>query len=151
MTDTIETKDPEANTSNMETSSALPPEETERLGGEIVSALKTVYDPRVDWCYKTEPDPNIHGRTLRWPRGKVLGGCSSINGLLYVRGQPRDYDHWSQLGNPGWAYRELLPYFRRSEDREGGGDGQGSPDVGRVHCVGGQPEYCSRRARDPHL
>jgi choline dehydrogenase len=92
--------------------------------------LKTVYDPRVDWCYKTEPDPNIHGRTLRWPRGKVLGGCSSINGLLYVRGQPRDYDHWSQLGNPGWAYRELLPYFRRSEDREGGGDafhGTGGP------------------------
>ena len=83
---------------------------------------KTIVDPSVNWMYETEPDPGANGRKLFWPRGKVLGGSSSINGLLYVRGQPADYDHWRQLGNQGWAWDDVLPYFKRSEGRVGAGD-----------------------------
>ncbi len=83
---------------------------------------KTITDKRVNWMYETEPDPQLHGRKVFWPRGKVLGGSSSINGLLYVRGQAQDFDHWRQLGNAGWAYGDVLPYFRRSEQRIGAGD-----------------------------
>jgi choline dehydrogenase len=83
---------------------------------------KTITDKRVNWMYETEPDPQLHGRKVFWPRGKVLGGSSSINGLLYVRGQAQDYDHWRQLGNAGWAFEDVLPYFRRSERRAGAGD-----------------------------
>ncbi|MGE0613953.1 MAG: GMC family oxidoreductase, partial [Hyphomicrobiales bacterium] len=95
-----------------------------------VGYVKTMHDPNVDWCYKTEPDPGINGRSIDWPRGKTLGGSSSINGLLYVRGQPQDYDHWRQLGNPGWSFEDCLPYFRRSENQERGADeyhGAGGP------------------------
>ncbi|HEY0420884.1 MAG TPA: GMC family oxidoreductase N-terminal domain-containing protein, partial [Acetobacteraceae bacterium] len=81
---------------------------------------KTIADPRVNWCYETEPEPELNNRRIFWPRGKVLGGSSSINGLLYVRGQPEDYDHWRQLGNAGWAWEDVLPYFKRSEGRIGG-------------------------------
>ena len=70
-----------------------------------------MHDPRTDWCYRTEPESSLNGRSLAWPRGKVLGGSSSINGLLYVRGQPRDFDHWRQLGNAGWSFEDVLPYF----------------------------------------
>jgi choline dehydrogenase len=80
---------------------------------------KTFADPRINWCYETEPVPELGGRRIFWPRGKVLGGSSSINGLLYVRGQAADYDHWRQLGNAGWSYADVLPYFRRSEHRMG--------------------------------
>ena len=83
---------------------------------------KTIVDPSVNWMYQTEPDPGANNRKLFWPRGKVLGGSSSINGLLYVRGQPADYDHWRQLGNQGWAWDDVLPYFKRSEGRVGPGD-----------------------------
>ena len=83
---------------------------------------KTIVDPSVNWMYETEPDPGANGRKLFWPRGKVLGGSSSINGLLYVRGQPADFDHWRQLGNQGWAWDDVLPYFKRSEGRVGEGD-----------------------------
>ncbi len=83
---------------------------------------KTIADKRVNWMYETEPDPFLHGRKVFWPRGKVLGGSSSINGLLYLRGQPEDYDHWRQLGNAGWAWDDVLPYFKRSETRIGSGD-----------------------------
>ncbi len=83
---------------------------------------RTIADRRVNWMYETEPDPGMHNRRFFWPRGKVLGGSSSINGLLYVRGQPEDFDHWRQLGNVGWAYEDVLPYFRRSEGRVGPGD-----------------------------
>ena len=82
---------------------------------------KTIADPSVNWCYETEPEPGTDGRRMLWPRGKVLGGSSSINGLLYVRGQPADYDHWRQLGNAGWAWDDVLPYFRKSEGRIGDG------------------------------
>ena len=66
-----------------------------------VGYFKTMGNPNTDWCYHTQPDPGLNGRSIAWPRGKVLGGSSSINGLLYVRGQAQDYDHWRQLGNQG--------------------------------------------------
>ncbi|WP_428527078.1 GMC family oxidoreductase [Roseibium sp.] len=95
-----------------------------------VGYFKTMHNPSVDWCYKTEPDPGLNGRQLDWPRGKVLGGSSSLNGLLYVRGQPQDYDRWRQMGNTGWGWDDVLPLFKRSEDQERGADayhGQGGP------------------------
>jgi choline dehydrogenase len=95
-----------------------------------VGYFKTMHNPATDWCYRTEPDPGLNGRSIAWPRGKVLGGCSAINGLLYVRGQPQDYDHWRQLGNAGWSWEDVLPYFKRSEDQERGADefhGTGGP------------------------
>ncbi|MCB1359450.1 MAG: GMC family oxidoreductase N-terminal domain-containing protein, partial [Maritimibacter sp.] len=85
-----------------------------------VGYFRTMGNPRTDWRYETEPDPGLNGRALKWPRGKVLGGSSSINGLLYVRGQPQDYDHWRQLGNTGWGWSDVLPLFRRSESYAGG-------------------------------
>jgi choline dehydrogenase len=85
---------------------------------------------RVNWLYQTEEDPQTNGRRHAWPRGKVLGGSSSINGMLYVRGQRADYDGWRQLGCVGWSADDVLPYFQRSEDRLGGADdvhGTGGP------------------------
>ena len=87
-----------------------------------VGYFKTLHNPHTDWCYKTEPDPGLNGRSIDWPRGKTLGGSSSINGLLYIRGQHDDYNHWRQLGNVGWSYDDVLPYFIRSEKQERGGD-----------------------------
>ncbi|MEP1962330.1 GMC family oxidoreductase [Tateyamaria sp.] len=87
-----------------------------------VGYFKTIHNPSVDWCYKTEPDPGLNGRTIDWPRGKVLGGSSSLNGLLYVRGQAQDYDRWAQMGNRGWAWEDVLPLFKRSENNERGAD-----------------------------
>ena len=87
-----------------------------------VGYFKTIHNPSVDWCYKTEPDPGLNGRSIEWPRGKVLGGSSSLNGLLYVRGQPQDYDRWRQMGNVGWAWEDVLPLFKRAEKNERGAD-----------------------------
>ncbi len=87
-----------------------------------VGYFKTIHNPSVDWCYKTEPDPGLNGRSIEWPRGKVLGGSSSLNGLLYVRGQPQDYDRWAQMGNRGWSWDDVLPLFKRSEKNERGAD-----------------------------
>jgi len=87
-----------------------------------VGYFKTIHNPAVDWCYKTEPDPGLSGRQIEWPRGKVLGGSSSLNGLLYVRGQPQDYDRWRQMGNEGWAWDDVLPLFKRAENNERGAD-----------------------------
>lgn len=87
-----------------------------------VGYFKTLHNPLMDWCYKTEPDPGLNGRSIDWPRGRTLGGSSSINGLLYIRGQREDYDYWRQLGNAGWSYEDVLPYFIRSEDQENGAD-----------------------------
>jgi len=78
--------------------------------------------PKYNWFYQTEPEPHLGGRTLHTPRGKVLGGSSSINGLVYVRGNPLDFDRWESEGARGWAYRDVLPYFRRAEKRATGGD-----------------------------
>ena len=83
-----------------------------------VGYFKTIHNPATDWCYVTEPDPGLNGRALKWPRGRVLGGSSSINGLLYVRGQRQDYDRWAELGCEGWSYADVLPCFRRAETNE---------------------------------
>jgi choline dehydrogenase len=83
---------------------------------------KTFADPSVNWCYETEPDPGANNRRVFWPRGKVLGGSSSINGMVYIRGQAEDFDHWRQLGNTGWSFDDVLPYFRRSEHQMRGAD-----------------------------
>ena len=80
-----------------------------------VGYLYAMGDPTLDWCLKTEAEPGLNGRALNYPRGKVLGGCSSINGMIYMRGQARDYDGWRQMGNPGWSWEDVLPYFKRSE------------------------------------
>lgn len=79
---------------------------------------KTMFHPVYNWGFHTDPDPNMLDRQLYWPRGRTLGGCSSINGLIYVRGQKEDYDHWVALGNRGWSWDECLPYFRRLEHNE---------------------------------
>ncbi len=81
---------------------------------------KTMWSKKYNWCFNTDPDPNMNNREIYWPRGKTLGGCSSINGLIYVRGQREDYDHWDSLGNKGWSYDECLPYFIRSERNQRG-------------------------------
>src|SRR3546814_13636876 len=81
---------------------------------------KTMWSPKYNWCLQTEPDPNMNGRRLYWPRGKTLGGSSAIKGLIYIRGQEQDYDHWAALGNTGWAYKDVLPYFIKSEKNERG-------------------------------
>ncbi len=80
-----------------------------------VGYLYCMGNPNMDWCLKTEAEPGLNGRALNYPRGKMLGGCSSINGMLYLRGQAQDYDAWSQLGNAGWSWDEVLPYFKKSE------------------------------------
>ncbi len=90
-------------------------------------------NPRTDWLMKTEPDAGINGRSLDYPRGKVLGGCSSINGMIYMRGQAADYDGWRQQGNTGWGWDDVLPYFRKSEDyHKGASDLHGSGGEWRV-------------------
>ena len=83
-----------------------------------VGYFKTMHNPKVDWCFKTEPDESMNGRSIRYPRGKTLGGSSSINGLLWIRGQREDYDIWRQLGNTGWGWSDVLPYFLKSENNE---------------------------------
>ena len=106
-----------------------------------VGYFRTMHNPAFDWCYCTQPDAGIAGRRLQWPRGKVLGGSSALNGLLYVRGQAEDYDHWAALGNAGWSYAEVLPYFKKSEDQERGGDA--------FHGVGGPLKVSDLRLRRP--
>jgi len=83
-----------------------------------VGYFKTMHNPKVDWCFKTEPDQTMNNRSIRYPRGKTLGGSSSINGLLWIRGQKEDYDIWRQLGNNGWGWSDVLPYFLKSENNE---------------------------------
>ena len=76
-----------------------------------IGYLYCMGNPRTDWCFATEPVPGLNGRAIPYPRGKLLGGCSSINGMIYMRGQARDYDMWRQQGNPGWGWDDVLPYF----------------------------------------
>ncbi len=80
---------------------------------------KLLKTPKYNWMFETEPEPNVNGRRIPTPRGKALGGSSTINGMLYVRGQPLDYDTWGQMGNRGWSYDSILPYFRKSENYTG--------------------------------
>jgi choline dehydrogenase len=95
-----------------------------------VGYLFLIGNPRADWLFKTEPSPGLNGRSLLYPRGKVLGGCSAINGMIYMRGQAQDYDRWAQTGLPGWGWDDVLPYFLRHEDHFSGG--------GALHGGGGE-------------
>ncbi|MDP3842985.1 MAG: GMC family oxidoreductase [Oxalobacteraceae bacterium] len=96
-----------------------------------VGYLYCINNPRTDWLYRTEPDAGLNGRSLIYPRGKVLGGCSSINGMIYMRGQARDYDRWADLtGDDSWRWDNVLPYFRQSEDHYQGAD--------QMHGAGGE-------------
>lgn len=85
-----------------------------------VGYLHCIDNPRTDWRFRTAPEPGLNGRSLLYPRGRLLGGCSSINGMLYLRGQAADYDGWRQMGNIGWGWDDVLPYFLKSEDYHGG-------------------------------
>lgn len=102
-----------------------------------VGYLYTIGNTRTDWCYQTEPDPGLNGRTIGYARGKVLGGCSSINAMIYMRGQKSDYDHWADLGNRGWSWDEVLPIFKKSEDYQHG--------AGTFHGSGGELRVEERR------
>ncbi len=102
-----------------------------------VGYLYTIGNPRTDWCFKTEPDAGLNGRAIGYARGKVLGGCSSINAMIYMRGQRSDYDLWAELGNRGWSWDEVLPYFKRTEDYAHGGDA--------LHGAGGEMRVEERR------
>jgi choline dehydrogenase len=103
-----------------------------------VGYLYAMGNPRADWCYKTVAEPGLNGRQLNYPRGKVVGGCSSINGMIYMRGQAADYDHWRQLGLDGWGWQDVLPYFLKHEDQARGPD--------ELHGTGGE-----WRIEDPRL
>ncbi|MCH9670670.1 MAG: GMC family oxidoreductase N-terminal domain-containing protein [Gammaproteobacteria bacterium] len=105
--------------------------------------MKTLTNRRVNWCYETEPEEHANGRRIFFPRGKVLGGSSSINGHLYIRGQQQDYDTWAQMGNRGWSYDDVKPYFLKSENREGGAGDQG------FHGKGGPLNIADPRERHP--
>ncbi len=105
-----------------------------------IGYAKLFRNPQINWMYETEPEPELEDRKIYQPRGKVLGGSSSINGLLYIRGQREDFDLWRQLGNTGWSYDDVLPYFRRSEDQQRGAD--------PLHGVGGHLSVSDQR--EPH-
>lgn len=96
----------------------------------IPAAFSKLFKTPFDWDYSTEEEPHLNGRRLYWPRGKMLGGSSSMNAMIYVRGNHRDYDHWEELGNAGWGFRDVLPYFKKSEKQERGASqyhGSGGP------------------------
>ncbi|MGF1561094.1 MAG: GMC family oxidoreductase [Geminicoccaceae bacterium] len=95
-----------------------------------IGYLYAMGNPRADWCWRTRAEPGLNGRDLAYPRGKVLGGCSAINGMIYMRGQAQDYDSWRQAGNVGWGWDDVVPYFKASEDYAHGADdlhGTGGP------------------------
>ena len=100
---------------------------------------KTFADASVNWCYQAEPDPGANGRSIFWPRGKVLGGSSSINGMVYIRGQHEDFDLWRQLGNTGWSSSDVLPYFKRAQHQTRGSDEFHS--TGGPLCVSNTSEH----------
>ena len=102
-----------------------------------IGYLYTIANPRTDWCYKIEPDPGLNGRSIGYARGKVLGGCSSINAMIYMRGQRSDYDYWASLGNRGWSWEAVLPVFKKSEDYQHGAD--------EYHGTGGEMRVEERR------
>ncbi len=108
-----------------------------------VGYLKCIGNPRTDWLYQTEPDAGLNGRALRYPRGKTLGGCSSINGMIYMRGQARDYDQWAQLtGDAAWGWNQALPYFKLHEDHYKGADAMhGAKGVAQQLLLQDDSEY----------
>ena len=108
-----------------------------------VGYFKTMHNPNTDWCYRTEPDESMNNISIRYPRGKTLGGSSSINGLLYIRGQHRDYDLWRQSGNTGWGWDDVLPYFIKAENQERG--------KSEFHGIGGPLSVSDQRIHLPLL
>ena len=100
--------------------------------------FKTMHNPNTDWCFKIEKDKGLNNREMNFPRGKTLGGSSSINGMLYIRGQSSDYNYWRQLGNLGWSWEDVLPYFKKSEDNQQGEN--------EFHGVGGPLKVEKMRA-----
>ena len=104
-----------------------------------IGYLYCIGNPRTDWMMKTAAEPGLNGRTLSYPRGKLLGGCSSVNGMIYMRGQAADYDGWRQMGNSGWGWDDVLPYFLKSEDHH-------NPDQ-PLHNVGGEWKVARQRLR----
>ena len=108
-----------------------------------VGYLYTINNPRTDWCYTTEAESGLNGRSIGYARGKGLGGCSSINAMIYMRGQRSDYDHWAALGNRGWSWDEVLPVFKQSEDYQHGADD--------FHGEGGELRVEERRVNWPIL
>ena len=114
-----------------------------------VGYLYTIGNPRTDWCFETAPQAGLNGRSIGYARGKVLGGCSSINAMIYMRGQATDYDHWAQLGNRGWSWDDVLPIFKRTEDYQHGMDAfHGSAEDA---SVGGELRVEERRVNWPIL
>ncbi|AXC48632.1 choline dehydrogenase [Paracoccus suum] len=111
-----------------------------------VGYFRTMHNPAFDWCYETQPDAGLGGRSLHWPRGKVLGGSSSLNGLLYVRGQREDYDHWAQMGNRGWSWSEVGPIFEGLEtfQRPDTAEGRGQQGELQVSDPALRREICER-------
>jgi choline dehydrogenase len=104
-----------------------------------VGYLYCIGNPRTDWMMRTAPEEGLNGRSLAYPRGKVLGGCTSVNGMIYMRGQAADYDGWRDLGNPGWGWSDVLPYFRKSEDYHG--------PSGEMHATGGPWKVSRQRLK----
>ena len=104
-----------------------------------VGYLYTIANPRTDWCYKTQPDEHLASRSIHYARGKVLGGCSTINAMIYMRGQKEDYDHWASLGNEGWSWDDVLPLFKKVEDYQHGADD--------MHGAGGELRVEESRVR----
>lgn len=102
-----------------------------------VGYLYCIGNPRTDWMMKTAAEPGLNGRSLVYPRGKVLGGCTSVNGMIYMRGQAADYDHWRQLGNTGWGWDDVMPYFLKSEDHHAG--------TTEMHSTGGEWKVTTQR------
>lgn len=109
--------------------------------GVPAGMARVIGDPRYDWCYTSEPNEALGGRTMQFPRGKALGGSSAINGLVYTRGNRRDYDHWASLQNPGWGWEDVLPYFKKLEDNELGEN--------RFRGTGGPQKISYARSRSP--
>ncbi|MBA3591265.1 GMC family oxidoreductase [Methylibium sp.] len=111
-----------------------------------VGYLHCIGNARTDWLYRTEPDPGLNGRVLRYPRGKVLGGCSSINGMIYMRGQSRDYEHWADVtGDDAWRWEAVLARFRQHEDHHGGD--AADPEFAAFHGRGGEWRVEKQRLR----
>ena len=107
----------------------------------IPAAFSKLFQTANDWSYFTEEEPHLDGRKLYWPRGKMLGGCSSINAMIYIRGNSKDYDHWRDLGNSGWGFADVLPYFKKSENQERG--------ASEYHGIGGPLNVSDQRCINP--
>lgn len=118
------------------------PPDTSQLIHTPLGVAGLIGNPKVNWCFQTEPEPHLAGRSLYWPRGKTLGGSSSINAMVYMRGHARDYDEWAaEVGDPSWGYKALLPLFREHEDNQRGAN--------KFHGTGGPLSVCDIRDANP--